>query len=51
MVYCGIYSLGAPDMMRAAHAVAAKATLVTHDQAFSLVPGSVLAVEDWIIQP
>ena len=44
-------TLGALDMMVAAHAVAAKATLVTHDQAFSLVPGGVLAVEDWIIQP
>lgn len=44
-------TLGALDMMIAAHAVAAKATLVTHDQAFFLVPGGVLAVEDWIIQP
>lgn len=44
-------TLGALDMMIAAHAVAAKATLVTHDQAFSLVPGGVLTVEDWIIQP
>lgn len=44
-------TLGALDLMIAAHAVAAKATLVTHDQAFSLVPGGVLAVEDWIIQP
>ena len=44
-------TLGALDMMIAAHAVAAKATLVTHEQAFSLVPGGVLAVEDWIIQP
>ena len=43
-------TLGALDMMIAAHAVAAKATLVTHDKAFSLVPGGVLAVEDWIIQ-
>jgi tRNA(fMet)-specific endonuclease VapC len=41
-------TLGALDMMIAAHAVAAKATLVTHDQAFRLVPGDVLAVEDWI---
>jgi tRNA(fMet)-specific endonuclease VapC len=37
-------------MMIAAHAVATKATLVTHDKAFSLVPHGVLAVEDWIIQ-
>jgi tRNA(fMet)-specific endonuclease VapC len=43
-------TLGALDMMIAAHAVAAKATLVTHDKAFSLVPGGVLAVEDWIIK-
>jgi tRNA(fMet)-specific endonuclease VapC len=43
-------TLGALDMMIAAHAVAAKATLVTHDQAFFLVPGGVLAVEDWIMQ-
>jgi len=33
----------------AAHAVAAKPTLVMHDNAFSLVPGGVLAVEDWIV--
>lgn len=43
-------TLGALDMMIAAHAVAAKATLVTHDKAFSLVPDEVLAVEDWIMQ-
>ncbi|HET9112504.1 MAG TPA: type II toxin-antitoxin system VapC family toxin [Burkholderiales bacterium] len=42
-------TLGALDMMIAAHAVAAKATLVTHDKAFSLVPDNVLIVEDWII--
>lgn len=46
---CGI-TLGGLDMMIAAHAVAAKATLVTHDKAFSLVPNGVLAVEDWIIK-
>ena len=44
-------TLGALDMMIAAHAVAAKATLVTHDKAFSLVPDGVLSVEDWIIKP
>jgi tRNA(fMet)-specific endonuclease VapC len=43
-------TLGALDMMIAAHAVAVKATLVTHDKAFSLVPGGVLAVEDWIVK-
>lgn len=44
-------TLGALDMMIAAHAVAAKATLVTNDKAFSLVvPKGVLAVEDWTIQ-
>jgi tRNA(fMet)-specific endonuclease VapC len=41
-------TLGALDMMIAAHAVAAKATLVTHDKAFSLVPAGILAVEDWV---
>ena len=41
-------TLGALDMMIAAHAVAAKATLVTHDQAFGLVSDSRLAVEDWV---
>jgi tRNA(fMet)-specific endonuclease VapC len=41
-------TLGALDMMIAAHAVATKATLVTHDKAFSMVPGGVLAVEDWV---
>ena len=41
-------TLGALDMMIAAHAVATKSVLVTHDKAFSLVPGGVLAVEDWI---
>ena len=41
-------TLGALDMMIAAQAVADKATLVTHDKAFSLVPGGVLTVEDWI---
>lgn len=43
-------TLGALDMMIAAHAVAAKATLVTHDKAFALVPDGALAVEDWIIE-
>lgn len=43
-------TLGALDMMIAAHAVAAKATLVTHDKAFPRVPGGVLAVEDWIVK-
>ena len=42
-------TLGALDMMIAAHAVATEATLVTHDKAFSLIPGGVLAVEDWIV--
>ena len=41
-------TLSALDMMIAAHAVAFKATLVTHDKAFTLVPGNVLAIEDWI---
>jgi len=41
-------TLGALDMMIAAHAVATKSILVTHDKAFSLVPGGILIVEDWI---
>jgi len=41
-------TLGNLDMMIAAHAVAFKATLVTHDKAFTLLPGNVLAIEDWI---
>ena len=41
-------TLGSLDMMIAAHAVAARATLVTHDKAFSLVPGNILAAEDWV---
>ena len=45
---CSCSTLGALDMMIAAHAVAENATLVTHDKAFSLVPGGVLTVEDWI---
>jgi len=40
-------TLGALDMMIAAHAVATKSILVTHDKAFSLVPG-ILVVEDWV---
>jgi len=34
-------------MMIAAHAVAANATLITHDKAFALVPDGALAVDDW----
>ena len=41
-------TLGSLDMMIAAHAVAARAILVTHDKAFSLVPGNILAVQDWV---
>jgi len=41
-------TLGALDMMIAAHAIAARAVLVTHDKTFSLVSGSVLATEDWM---
>jgi tRNA(fMet)-specific endonuclease VapC len=41
-------TIGALDMMIAAHAVATKSILVTHDKAFSLVPGGILDVEDWI---
>jgi tRNA(fMet)-specific endonuclease VapC len=42
-------NLGALDMMIAAHAVAANATLITHDKAFTLVPDGALAVDDWTI--
>lgn len=38
-------SLGAHDMLIAAHALSVKALLVTSDQAFRHVPG--LEVEDW----
>ncbi|MDR2925357.1 MAG: type II toxin-antitoxin system VapC family toxin [Azoarcus sp.] len=41
-------ALGALDMLIAAHAVATKSILVTHDKAFRLVPEGILAVEDWI---
>jgi len=40
-------TLGALDMMIAAHAVATNTILVTHDKAFSLVPDNVLIIEDW----
>ena len=39
--------LSALDMMIAAHAVATRATLVTHDRAFSHIPNGVLTIEDW----
>jgi tRNA(fMet)-specific endonuclease VapC len=39
-------TLGALDLMSAAHAIAAKSILVTHDQAFRLVSGGILGVED-----
>ena len=42
-------ALGAPDIMIAAHAAAEKSILITHDKAFSLIPGGILAVEDWIV--
>ncbi len=41
-------TLGALDMMIAAHAIATNSTLVTHDKAFSLVPGGALVIADWI---
>jgi tRNA(fMet)-specific endonuclease VapC len=41
-------TIGALDMMIAAHAIATKSILVTHDKAFGRIPGNVLAVEDWI---
>jgi tRNA(fMet)-specific endonuclease VapC len=42
-------TLGALDMMIAAHAVATEAVLVTHDKAFTLVPGDAPVVNDWIV--
>lgn len=44
-------TLSALDMMIAAHAVAADATLITHDTAFTRVPGDALTVEDWAQDP
>ncbi len=41
-------TLGALDMMIAAHAIATNTILVTHDKAFSLVPDGVLTIEDWL---
>jgi len=40
--------LGALDTMIAAHAIAARATLVTHDKSFRLVSSGELVIEDWI---
>lgn len=41
-------TLGALDMMIAAHAIATNTILVSHDKAFSLVPDGVLTIEDWM---
>ena len=41
-------TLSALDMMIAAHAVAAKATLVTRDKAFNFVPSNMFKVVQWI---
>ena len=41
-------TLGALDLLIAAHAVAVHAPLVTHDKTFGLVPGGILRVKDWI---
>jgi tRNA(fMet)-specific endonuclease VapC len=43
---CSI-TLGALDMMIAAHAIATKAVLVTRDKTFSLVSGNILVIENW----
>ncbi|EHM52331.1 type II toxin-antitoxin system VapC family toxin [Cardiobacterium valvarum] len=40
-------TLSALDMMIAAHAVAAKAVLVTHDHIFARIPDGLLQTEDW----
>jgi tRNA(fMet)-specific endonuclease VapC len=44
-------TLGALDTMIAAHAIAAKATLITHDKAFGHIPGNLLNIEDWADSP
>jgi tRNA(fMet)-specific endonuclease VapC len=41
-------ALSALDMMIAAHAVATHSVLVTHDKAFSLIPGNKLLIENWV---
>ena len=41
-------ALGPLDTMIAAHAVAARAVLVTHDKTFRLVSGGLPAIEDWV---
>ena len=40
--------LSALDMMIAAHAIATKSILVTHDKAFRLLADKGLQVEDWL---
>ncbi|MEW9890496.1 MAG: PIN domain-containing protein [Candidatus Symbiodolus clandestinus] len=40
-------TLGALDMLIAAHAVATHSTLVTRDKAFLLIPNQPLSIEDW----
>jgi tRNA(fMet)-specific endonuclease VapC len=44
-------TLPALDMMIAAHAVAARAFLITHDAAFARIPGDNLAIDDWAALP
>lgn len=41
-------TLGALDMMIAAHAVAAHTMLITHDRAFSYIPDGALTIDDWV---
>lgn len=42
-------TIGALDMMIAAHAAATNAVLVTHDKAFSMIPNGILSIEDWTV--
>ena len=44
---CGT-PLGSDELMIAAHAISAQATLVTHDKAFYLLPAGILRLEDWV---
>ena len=41
-----VLPVSALDMMIAAHALAVKATLVTHDKTFSLIPGGLVFLDD-----
>lgn len=44
-------TLGTMEMMLAAHAIATTSILVTHNKAYSHVPGGKLLVQDWVQLP